>query len=581
MSIEVYMKEKDRRPWDFLDDWRGTAFSGEWPTLPEMFRISVERYPDRPCFTVFEPDRVTLTYREALLKIETLASWLAAQGIRSGDHVAVSGKNSPEWAVAYMATLFAGATVIPIDYGLHDTEIENLLRASAPKVFFVDEEKIGHFSSFAQAGKVYSLSPQYTDRYVYGLKTDRDVSIQPAAETDLAAIMFTSGTTGTPKGVMLTHRNLVSDCYIAQSNLDIFHTDVFYALLPIHHSYTMLAVFIEAMSVGAEIVFGKSMAVSRMLKELREGRITMLLGVPLLFNKLLAGIMKGIRDKGPVVYGIMKFLMGVSYLVKKLTGKNPGRKIFHAVLEKASLSTLRIAISGGGPLAASVFRVYNELGIDFIQGYGLTETSPIVALNPKEKFKIKSVGRYFPPYMEMKILDPDAKGVGEVAIRGPMVMKGYYNMSEETKAVFTADGWFKTGDLGWIDDECYLYLCGRAKNMIVTEGGKNVYPEEIENAFQLHYNDIEQITVQGYIMDKETKSEGIEALVYPADDLLKRLNVMRGTPESVDPVRQSVEDIVDRVNKALQPYQRVSRVTILAEPLEMTTTRKVKRVYKK
>jgi long-chain acyl-CoA synthetase len=573
------MKQSNEKPWDFLDAWRGSAFTGEWPTLPEMFRISVERYPDRPCFTAFEPERVTLTYGEALGKIEALAAWLNAQGVKKGDHVAVSGKNSPEWAVSYLAVLFAGATVIPIDYGLHDAEIENLLKTSSPKVFFVDEEKIEHFSGFKAAGKVYSLSPKYTDRYVYSLATEKNSKIEPAVETDLAAIMFTSGTTGNPKGVMLTHRNLVSDCYIAQTNLKICPTDVFYALLPIHHSYTMLAVFIEAISVGAEIVFAKSMAVSRMLKELRDGKVTMLLGVPLLFNKLLAGILKGIKDKGPVVYGIMKTLMGVSYLVKKLTGKNPGKALFRPVLEKASLSSLRIAISGGGPLAASVFRVYNELGIDFIQGYGLTETSPIVALNPKDRFKIESVGQFFSPYMDMKILDPDEKGVGEVAIKGPMVMQGYYKMPEETKAVFTDDGWFKTGDLGWIDGECYLYLCGRAKNMIVTEGGKNVYPEEIENAFQLHYNAIEQITVKGYIMDKETKSEGIEALVYPADDLLKRLNVMRGTPESMDPVRQSIEDIVDSVNKGLQPYQRISRITILDEPLAMTTTRKVKRVY--
>ncbi len=573
------MKQSNEKPWDFLDAWRGSAFTGEWPTLPEMFRISVERYPDRPCFTAFEPERVTLTYGEALGKIEALAAWLNAQGVKKGDHVAVSGKNSPEWAVSYLAVLFAGATVIPIDYGLHDAEIENLLKTSSPKVFFVDEEKIEHFTGFKAAGKVYSLSPKYTDRYVYSLATEKKAQIEPSVETDLAAIMFTSGTTGNPKGVMLTHRNLVSDCYIAQTNLKIYPTDVFYALLPIHHSYTMLAVFIEAISVGAEIVFAKSMAVSRMLKELRDGKVTMLLGVPLLFNKLLAGILKGIKDKGPVVYGIMKTLMGVSYLVKKITGKNPGKALFRPVLEKASLSSLRIAISGGGPLAASVFRVYNELGIDFIQGYGLTETSPIVALNPKDRFKIESVGQFFSPYMDMKILDPDEKGVGEVAIKGPMVMQGYYKMPEETKAVFTDDGWFKTGDLGWIDGECYLYLCGRAKNMIVTEGGKNVYPEEIENAFQLHYNAIEQITVKGYIMDKETKSEGIEALVYPADDLLKRLNVMRGTPESMDPVRQSIEDIVDSVNKGLQPYQRISRITILDEPLAMTTTRKVKRVY--
>jgi len=575
------MKLKERQPWAFLDDFRGKDFSGEWPTLPEMFRISVKRFPDRLCLTSFEPGRVSLTYRNALSRIETLASWLASQGVSRGDNVAVSGKNSPEWAIAYLSVLFAGATVIPIDYGLHDHEIENLLLTAKPKIFFVDEEKYETFAKIPVSGQVFSLTKKITDTYIYTLQTEKKMTIIPAVETDLAAIMFTSGTTGTPKGVMLTHRNLVSDCYIAQTNLLILPTDVFYALLPIHHSYTMLAVFIEALSVGAEVVFGKSMAVSKMLKELKDGKITMLLGVPLLFNKLLAGIMKGIKDRGPIVYGLMKFLMGVSYLVKKATGMNPGKKIFHAVLEKASISTLRIAISGGGPLAASVFRVYNELGIDFIQGYGLTETSPIVALNPVENFKIESVGRYFPPYMEMKIVDPDENGVGEVAIRGPMVMNGYYKMPDETAKVLSSDGWLMTGDLGRLDDEYFLYLCGRAKNIIVTEGGKNVFPEEIENAFQLYYNDIEQITVQGYVMDEETKSEGIEAQVFPAEELFKKLNVMRGTPESEDPVQQVLDEIVERVNRTLQPYQRITRLTILASALEMTTSRKVKRVYRK
>jgi len=228
-----------------------------------------------------------------------------------------------------------------------------------------------------------------------------------------------------------------------------------------------------------------------------------------------------------------------------------------------------------------VFRMFNELGIDFIQGYGLTETSPIVALNPRERFKIKSVGRYFPPFMEMKILNPDEKGVGEVAIRGPMVMQGYFNMPEETAKVLSPDGWLSTGDLGRLDDQFYLYLCGRAKNVIVTEGGKNVYPEEIENAFQLRYDEIEQITVQGYIKDAATKSEGIEALVYPADELLKKLDLMRGDSTEDDSVSLAIGDIVDSVNRGLQPYQRISKVTILSEPLEMTTTRKVKRIYRK
>ena len=572
--------KKNQLPWAFLDEWKGKAFTGQWPTLPEMFRITAERYPDRPCFTDFVPERVTRTYTEALKNIERLANWLAVSGVTKGSHVAVSGKNSSEWATVYLATLFAGGTIIPIDYGLHEPEIENLLNTARPLFFFVDEEKYDHFCKHTCGAQVFSLSPKYSDTYVYSLETSSKATITPATELDTAAILFTSGTTGTPKGVMLSHRNLVSDCYIAQTNLDLFPTDVFYALLPIHHSYTMQAAFIEPLSVGAEVVFGKTMAVTRMLKELKEGKITILLGVPLLFNKLLAGILKGIKDKGPVVNGIMHFLMGVSYLVKKVFKVNPGKRLFKAVLEKASISTLRIAICGGGPLAASVFKVYNQLGIDFIQGYGLTETAPIIALNPVERFKIESVGQFFAPHMEMKILEPDEDGVGEVAVKGPMVMEGYYKMPDETAAVFTEDGFFKTGDLGRLDNENYLYLAGRAKNMIVTEGGKNVYPEEIENQFQL-VTDIEQITVQGYIMDEATKSEGIEALIYPSDELFNRLQLLRGDMESTDLVKETVDGLVAEVNRRLQPYSRISRTTILEEPLEMTTTKKVKRMYKK
>ena len=424
---------------------------------------------------------------------------------------------------------------------------------------------------------MYSLNSNLADRYGYNLEAGPLAACFPLRETDTAAILFTSGTMGNPKGVMLSHRNIVSDCYIAQSHLTIFETDVFYALLPIHHSYTMVAVFIEAISVGAEIVFGKSLVVSRMLRELKEGKITMLLGVPLLFNKLLAGIMKGVRSKGVLVYGIIRFLMGVSYLVKKTTGKNIGKKLFKSVLEKANLTTLRIAISGGGPLSKEVFRAYNEFGIDFVQGYGLTETSPIIALNPKEHFKIESVGSYFHPYMEMKILDPDENGRGEICAKGPMIMQGYYNMPEETAQVLSADGWFRTGDIGWLDDEKYLYLCGRAKNLIVTSGGKNVYPEEIENAFQMYYNDIEQITVMGYHPADDLTSEEIEVLVYPTDELYKTLNLDRGTPAGDSAVYKRIEAIVEIVNKELLPYQRITKTTLLDKPLEMTTTKKVKR----
>lgn len=254
--------------------------------------------------------------------------------------------------------------------------------------------------------------------------------------------------------------------------------------------------------------------------------------------------------------------------------------MFGALLRQANISTLRIAICGGGPLTPSVFKKYNELGIDFVQGYGLTETSPIITLNPVEHFKIESVGQYFFPYMEMRIAEPDEQGVGEVQVKGPMVMKGYYNMPQETADVFTEDGWFKTGDLGRLDGEGYLMLSGRAKNVIVTEGGKNVFPEEIENAFTL-FDDIEQITIQGYVENADTKSEAIEALIYPSDTLFARFNINRGDKAASEKVRSVLSEIISRVNKNQPPYAKISKITILEKPLEMTTTKKVKRSYTK
>lgn len=559
-------------PWAFLDEYRGTYFTGEWPTLPEMFRITTKRYGDRPCFTIYEGDeRISLTYNEALKKIEAVSRWLYAQGIRKGDKVAVTGKNSPEWAVAYLGILFAGATVVPIDYQLKQEEIELLIKTADVNILFVDEEKHGRFVEQPGQLKTIISLKKGVGTYIYDLDGP-EANIEQAAETDLAAILFTSGTTGNPKGVMLTHKNLVSDCYIAQSNLNIYHTDVFYALLPIHHSYTMLAVFIEALSVGAEIVFGKRIVTKAILKDLKEAQVTMFLGVPMLFNAVLNGIMKGIKAKGPIIYGLIRMLMSISGFIKKVFKVNPGKKMFHSILDKASLSSIRICISGGGPLAPSIFKQYNQLGIDFVQGYGLTETSPIIALNPVDHYKETSVGKVL-PQTDLRILNPNEQGIGEIIVKGPMVMQGYYKMPEETRETFTEDGYLKTGDLGYLDSEHYLYLTGRAKNMIVTEGGKNVYPEEIENEFQL-YSEIEQILVRGFLIDPKMKTEGIEALVYPNQEAFKdSVGALRPKEE----IKHRIEAIIAEVNQRLKPYQKIERVTVLDEPMEMTTTKKIKR----
>lgn len=581
----------ERKPWAYLEQFRGNELKGEWPTFPELLSIQVKLNGDRPLFTDFEgPDgsKNTLTYKQVFDKVTTLAKWLIENGIKKGDKVAVSGKNSPEWGVSYLAVTFASGIVVPIDNGLHEPDVCNILKRSEPKIALVDDEKIGFISKEFPDILIKSLNPSKPDDYVYNLKATADVPFnEPVQEEDTAAILFTSGTTGVPKGVMLSHKNLICDGYIAQTNLTIYNTDVFYALLPLHHAYTMQAAFICPMVAGAQVVFGKSMAVTRLLKELKEGQISVMLGVPLLYNKLLAGINKGIKSKGPIVVGLMALLRGLSFFVKKCTGKNIGKTLFKAVLNQASIATLRVAICGGGPLAKTVFKQYQAMGLDFIQGYGLTETSPILTLNPCEHFKIESIGRDFSPYEEIRIQNMETGEygsgpgfIGEIVVKGPMVMQGYYKMPDETAAMYNKDGFLKTGDLGWMDDEHYVMLCGRAKNLIVTSGGKNVYPEEIEDGFQL-YTDIQQVTVQGYYKEGDDSAEEIEALIYPSDDMYNRLGVNRDNDRENPDIVKEVSEIVSKVNKTFQSYSHITKITILEKPLEMTTTLKVKRNYKK
>jgi long-chain acyl-CoA synthetase len=266
--------------------------------------------------------------------------------------------------------------------------------------------------------------------------------------------------------------------------------------------------------------------------------------------------------------------MGFSGLVKKMFGVNIGKKMFKGLLAKLSLDTNRICICGAGPLPASTFRHFNQLGIDFVQGYGLTEASPITHLNPPWHYKETSVGTKF-LQEEVKIVDPDSDGNGLIYIKGPNIMQGYYHNEEATKEVLSDDGWLNTGDVGHQDDESYLFLTGRAKNIIVTEGGKNVFPEEIEDHFQL-YDDIDTICVTSYLIDKETKSEGIRAIIYPSAAYTKATK--EANPDSWEKVIQKhMEDIVEEVNRDLQSYKKITRVLVTYEPLPLTSTKKVKR----
>jgi long-chain acyl-CoA synthetase len=566
--------KKDEKPWDFLEAYRGKQFNGAWPTVVEMFEISVSRYPQNKCFTAFVPKNETFTYQEVHTYVNTLADYLVSRGVKKGDKIAVIGKNSPEWAIAYLGILYAGAIVVPLDNTLNNKDMFKYMEFAGVKILFSDADRIVAFDAEDKLGLVDRISLEADSEKPFVLDCKADPQKREKAESEeTAAILFTSGTTGTPKGVMLSHRNMVADCYLAQGNMRIYSTDVFYAILPIHHSYTMMAVFFEAISVGAALVFGKKLVTSQILKELKEGEVTMFLAVPMLFNKMIAALMNGVKEKSIVLYGLIRFMMGVSGVLKKLFKVNVGKKMFGFLLKRLSLDTNRICISGGGPLPASTFKMFNQLGIDFVQGYGLTETSPITHLNPVEAYIESSVGKKL-PQTEVKIVNPDAEGNGIIYIKGPMVMQGYYNNSEATAEVLE-DGWLNTGDVGYQDAQGYLYLTGRAKNLIVTEGGKNVFPEEIEDHFQL-YSEIETICVLGYLLDKKSKSEGIRALIYPAEKYRNDMQKEHGDKAQAK-VEEHMQRIVGEVNKELQSYKKITRVTVVDEPLEMTSTKKVKR----
>ena len=555
------------RPWGFLDEFRGEGklFNAEWPTLNEQFDITVARFPNNKAFEAFTPKHELFTYREAQTIIKGVANKLYEMGVRHGDKVGLTGKNSPEWAMAYLAIAYAGATIVPVDYTLGDDVIAHLLTFAEAKVLFIDNEKIDRVN--IDIPKI-SLDGD-GENNLFSMQSTTSHEIKLSSSKDIAAILFTSGTTGTPKGVMLSHENLISDVWQAQGLMNIYDDDVFYAILPIHHAYTMLAVFLESISSGSKLVFGKKLIVKQLLKELQQGEVTMFLGVPMLFNKLIAGIMKGVKEKGAFVNGLIHAMMGLSGFLKKTFGIKVGKKWFNFLLKKVSLDKIRICISGGGPLPASTFKQFNQLGIDFVQGYGLTETSPIINLNPIFDYIESSVGTTLPG-VEEKIVDPDADGNGLIYIKGSMVMQGYYKNPEATAEILTPDGWLNTGDIGHLDHRNYLYLTGRQRNIIVTEGGKNVFPEEIEDSFQL-YDDIDQICVRGYVADAAKKVEGIMAIVHPSDACAAQYK------DDTKGLLDHIGSIITEVNATFPSYKKIRKLALYMEKFPVSSTAKIQR----
>ena len=559
-----------------LQPYKGKFFDGEWPTITEMFNIALSKYADRPCFTVFEKkEKICLTYKDVHERIKNVASYLSAQGVKKGDKVVLTGKNSIQWGISYFAINYAGAVVVPIDAQL---PVERMLKLAefADSVFLITDGEV--FSKIPSdnawhnglLGRLTLTGSHEGITGVMDVKAEKLIDYVKISENDLAAILFTSGTTGNEKGAMLTNRNIISDTYLVADGMGVDETDVLYALLPLHHSYCCTTVLLETVKHGASCLFGHGIVVSLMINDLKRGGVTVFMGIPLLYNKLLNGIMNKVKAQGKLTYALVSTLMWINGFFKKYFHCAPLKGFFNKkILSNLGLDKSKVLICGAGPLSPKVFKQYQQLGLDFLQGYGLTETAPVLTLNPINHFKLDSVGRVL-GQMDIIIADADSSGVGEIRVKGPNVTPGYYKDEENTKALFDENGYLKTGDLGYMDSEKYVYLKGRAKNLIVTEGGKNVYPEEIEDAFQT-YTNVEQILVRGFQQKKDVPCECIEAVIYPSPDYYKAKGF---TPEQI---KADIEATVKTVNQNLMIYKKIEKITIIDKPMDMTTTKKIKR----
>lgn len=527
-----------------------------------------------------------VTYDELYDDVVGLGAALGKIGVLAGTPVGVVGENRYEWAVAYLAATGGGAVCVPLDPQLKEKELAGILEKA--KVELV----ISSPSSLATIGKLKSRLPRL--REMVSMEEGAEGSSRGWADTlaegddaagreeflnreisldDLAVLLFTSGTTGTSKAVMLTHRNLGANVDQVYQSLYFDVNDVFLSLLPLHHTFEATAGMLIPISGGCTITYARSFKSKEIIEDVRDAGVTMMCGVPLLYEKMLAGLRRAVGDAPPLQRVLFKIFMGITRGAHVLTGANLGRFFFAGMRKKAGLDTIRMFISGAAPLKAEVSRTFYYLGLNLLQGYGLTETSPVVSVNVPHRIKFASSGLLIPG-VRVRIHEPDGEGVGEVAVAGDNIMVGYYEDPALTASVLR-DGWFYTGDAGWLDREGYVYITGRIKNVIVTPAGKNVYPEEVEAELGAAA-EIAEAAVMA-MRDPSSGREVVGAVVYPDYEYLEGEARRAEVPYEDAFVEGRVREAVAECCRSLADYKRVKIIKIRKEEFPKTTTRKIKR----
>jgi long-chain acyl-CoA synthetase len=552
-------------------------------TIPKMLERSAGLYGGRMALSSFKSGKlVGIPYSELERRAKALASSLIQQGVKKGDRIGLLSENRPEWGLSYLGILFSGGIVVPLDSLLKVSELKHIIGESGAKIVICSNKFISDMedakSSVATLEKIICMDdcPKTTALSLKEILEQGDkngVNLICSEPQDIASIIYTSGTTGSSKGVILSHKNIMSDIWALQEMIKFYPEDIFLSVLPLHHTLESTCGFLTPLSDGGMITYARSLKSKEILEDIRNSGVTILIGVPLLYEKMLSGIFKAVEKKPFFTQLLFKANFNLCKFSKMFLGLDFGKTVFKGLREKAGLSTLRLFVCGGAPLDPEIARCFDYLGIKFLQGYGLTETSPVLTLNPFHKAKYASVGIPIPG-AEVKISDPDSSGIGEISARGDMVMKGYYNNENATSFAFK-DGWFLTGDSGWVDKDGYFHIAGRLKNVIVTRAGKNVYPEEVE--FHLLKS---PYILEALVLGREVgggKGEEPYAIIVPNYEYFDQMGKQENITLSPEKIESVIKSEIAKCCDDIADYKRVRGFKIREEELEKTSTRKIKR----
>lgn len=509
------------------------------------------------------------SYEELLEQVQGLSSSLIEFGLHSGHRISIVAENSPQWVIAYLSILTIGATAVPLDIQMPKEQLLSFIRASDSRLVFASTQTWPLVQELAETIRLVRMGPAtekhqivMTDLVAQGKK--KPAVTDTVKPDDVASLLYTSGTTKKPKGVLLTHRNFMANAKSIMAKELAGPEDNFLVILPLHHAYPFMVAFLVPLLLGAKITFLQSLKGPDLVQCLRETRITIAVAVPQVFAMIRRAIFDELGRRPPLIRKVLTILLAFSGFIRTHTRWNIG-KLFFSPIHRRFGSSLRLLCSGGAKLDSQIAKDLTSLGFTIREGYGLTETAPVIAFSPLIRPKPGSVG---PPLknVEIQILNPDEKGIGEVVVRGPNVMKQYDNAPAETEEAIR-DGWFHTGDLGYLDSDGYLFLTGRIKELIVTPGGKNILPEELEDAYQQSPS-IAELCIIGRQQNGE-ESEQLHAVVVPNFDYIR--------VQKIHDAANFIKDALNKVAVTLPPYKRITGLTLVKEPLPRTRLGKIQR----